>query len=169
MPAGSGEPLILLAEDGENDVLMFQRAFRDFGVESVVQVVSDGEQAIEYLKGEGKYANRAEYPLPTLLLLDLKMPRKNGFEVLEWVRHEPGLRGLLIVVLTTSERIADINRAYQLGANSFLTKPLDLNEFRVMVESLRTYWLAFNRPPATERPKENGNGRQKYTNGRAPK
>ena len=167
MPTGSGEPIILLAEDGEDDVLMFQRAFRDFGFGSVVHVVEDGEQAIDYLKGEGKYGNRAEYPLPTLLLLDLKMPRTNGFEVLEWVRHEPSLRGLLIVVLTTSDRTVDINRAYQLGANSFLTKPLDLTEFRLMIESLRTYWLTFNRPPTTERPRT-GNGKRKHTNGTTP-
>src|SRR5688572_14379196 len=115
MPTESGEPVILLAEDSENDVMMFQRAIRDYNLGSVVHVVSDGEQAIEYLKGEGKYANRAEYPLPTLFLLDLKMPRMNGFDVLEWVREEPALRGLLIVVLTTSDRISDINRAYQLG------------------------------------------------------
>lgn len=172
MPAWSGEPIILLADDSENDVLMFKRAFRDFGIGSVVQVVDDGEQAIDYLKGQGKYANRAEYPLPTLFLLDLKMPRTNGFEVLEWVRLQPGLRGMLIVVLTTSERISDINRAYHLGANSFLTKPLNLDEFRLMIESLRTYWLAFNRPPTTERPPNadgNGNGAHKQSNGAAPR
>jgi CheY-like chemotaxis protein len=165
-----GEPIILLAEDNENDVLMFRRAFKDFNVGTVVQVVNDGEQALEYLKGEGKYANRDEYPLPTLLLLDLKMPRLNGFEVLEWIRNERSLRGLLVVVLTTSGRIIDVNRAYQLGANSFLTKPLDLSEFRVMVDSLRKYWLTFNRPPTTERPKRGeSNGNHKKTNGTSPK
>lgn len=152
MSRSSGDPVILLAEDNENDVLFFRRAFRDYSAGSIVHVVNDGEQAIEYLKGEGRYANRDEYPLPTLLLLDLKMPRNDGFEVLQWVRRQIDLRGLLVVVLTTSERIADINRAYQLGANSFLTKPLDLDEFRLMVQSLRTYWFNFNRPPSTERP-----------------
>lgn len=169
---GSEEPVILLADDGEDDVLMFRRAFSDVGVESALQVVRHGEEVIAYLKGEGKYANRDEYPLPTLLLLDLKMPRKNGFDVLEWIRQQPSLRRMLIVVLTTSERVEDINRAYRLGANSFLTKPLNFSEFRDMLTSLHTYWVTFNRPPVSERPprdQSDGNGHRRHSNGSAPK
>jgi CheY-like chemotaxis protein len=172
MLARSEEPVILLADDGEDDVLMFRRAFSDVGFESALHVVRHGEETISYLKGEGKYANRDEYPLPTLLLLDLKMPRKNGFEVLEWVRQQPGLRGMLIVVLTTSERVEDINRAYKLGANSFLTKPLNFSEFREMLASLHTYWVTLNHPPVSERPAkddQSGNGKQRHSNGSAPK
>lgn len=162
----STEPIILLAEDSENDVLMFLRAFKQSGYESPLQVVSNGEEALAYLKGEGKFANREEYPLPTLLLLDLKMPRKDGFEVLQWIRKQDSLSSLVVVVLTTSERVQDINRAYSMGANSFLTKPLDIQEFRHMLSSLYTYWLVFNRPAESKRPM-NGNG--KHKSGTAPK
>jgi len=158
MPKDSAEPIILLAEDSENDVVMFRRAFQQAGFQNPIQVVGDGEEAIAYLKGEGKFANRAEYPLPTLMLLDLKMPRLNGFEVLEWLREQISLRSLVVVVLTTTERLQDINRAYRLGANSFLTKPLNTEEFRQMITSLYQYWMFFNRPPETKRP-ANGNGR----------
>ena len=149
MPEGD-EPVILLADDSEDDVLMFCRAFKDVGYQSALQVVRHGDEVVAYLSGAGKFSNRAEYPLPTLLLLDLKMPRRNGFEVLEWVRSQPGLRRMLVIVLTTSERIEDINRAYQLGANSFLSKPLDFGEFRLMLNSLHQYWTTFNRAPSTE-------------------
>ena len=167
---GFEEPVILLAEDSEDDVFIFRRAFAEAGYQTALQVVRHGEEAIAYLKGEGKYSNRAEYPLPSLFLLDLKMPRKNGFDVLEWIRGEPSLRGILVVVLTTSERVEDINRAYKLGANSFLTKPINFSEFRDMLNSLHTYWTTFNRSPSSERPREkdgNGNGSQHHANGAA--
>src|SRR5438034_11513986 len=115
--------VILLAEDNENHVLLIRRAFEQAGLVNPLYVVSNGEEAISYLKGEGKYANRDEYPLPCLMLLDLKMPKKDGFEVLEWLRGQPGFSSLRVVVLTTSEELRDVNRAYRLGANSFLTKP----------------------------------------------
>ena len=88
-------------------------------------VVNDGEETSAYLDGQGKFANRYEYPLPELLLLDLKMPGKNGFEVLEWIRQQPGLKRLRIVVLTTWDSPQDVNRAYELGANAFMVKPFD--------------------------------------------
>jgi CheY-like chemotaxis protein len=113
--------------------------------------VENGEQAIAYLKGEGKYASREEYPLPSLLLLDLKMPRKNGFDVLEWIRQQPGLGSLRVVVLTSSDEIRDVNRAYQLGANSFLVKPLDFSEFVRMTEALKGYWIWLSRAPEISR------------------
>jgi CheY-like chemotaxis protein len=170
MPTGSEEPVILLAEDSEDDIFIFRRAFKEAGYQSALQVVRHGEEAIAYLQGEAKYANRDEYPLPTLFLLDLKMPRKNGFDVLDWIRDQPTLRRMLIVVLTTSERVEDINRAYKLGANSFLTKPVNFSEFRDMLNLLHTYWTTFNRPPSSERPGQkegNGNGSQRHANGAA--
>ena len=170
MPTGFEEPVILLAEDSEDDIFIFRRAFKEAGYQSALQVVRHGEEAIAYLKGNGKYANRAEYPLPTLFLLDLKMPRKNGFDVLEWIREEPSLRSMLIVVLTTSERVEDINRAYKLGANSFLTKPVNFSEFRDMLNMLHTYWTTLNRSPSSERPTDgdgNENGSQRHANGAA--
>src|SRR5207247_4982072 len=97
-----------------------------------IQIVRNGDEAIAYLKGEGQYANRAEYPLPGLLLLDLKMPGKDGFDVLRWIRQQPGVSELRIVVLTSSDEIRDVNQAYQLGANSFLFKSVDFKSFVVL-------------------------------------
>src|SRR6266478_3502607 len=117
--------LILIADDREDDVLLMQRSLEKAGVTNPLQVVHNGEETIAYLRGEGRFSNRAEYPLPALLLLDLKMPRKDGFEVLEWIRQESAIRALRIIVLTSSENIRDVSRAYELGANSFLVKPMD--------------------------------------------
>lgn len=145
--------VILVAEDNEDHVMMIRRAFRQSGLVNPVQVVRDGEEAIAYLKGDGPYANRAEYPLPCLLLLDLKMPNKNGFEVLEWLRSQPALSALRVVVLTTSGEMNDINRAYQLGANSFLTKPVDFRDFVQLTTALKGYWLWLSHAPELSRPK----------------
>src|SRR3989442_15961776 len=120
-------PLILIAEDDENHVLFIRRAFKKAQLLNPLVVVPDGEAAIAYLKGEGQFANRAEYPLPELLLLDLAMPRKDGFEVLRWLRQQPGLSALRVVVLTSSDQMRDVNLAYKLGANSFLVKPIDFD------------------------------------------
>jgi len=143
--------VILLAEDNEDHVTLIRRAFRQSGLLNPVHVVNDGEDAIAYLKGEGRYSNRAEHPLPCLLLLDLKMPNKNGFEVLEWVRSQPAFRALRVVVLTTSGDMQDINRAYQLGANSFLTKPVDFRDFVQLTNAVKGYWLWMSRAPELER------------------
>src|SRR5207237_10670820 len=97
------QAVILLVEDRGDDVLLIQRAFKRASLNNPVQVVRDGEQAISYLAGEGIFRNRAEYPLPWLILLDLKMPRVDGFEVLKWIRSQPELRRLIVVVLTSSE------------------------------------------------------------------
>lgn len=145
-------PIILLAEDNEDDVQMLRRAFTQASIAAPLHVASDGEECIAYLSGEGKYAHRAEYPLPDLLLLDLKMPRKNGFEVLEWIQQQPNLTGLRTIVLTTSEDVFEMNRAYQLGAASFLTKPLNFTEFKDTIVAVHNYWIMRNKPPAVKRP-----------------
>jgi CheY-like chemotaxis protein len=136
-----GIPAVLLAEDSENDVLMFRRAARRAKFSQPLHVVTNGEEVVAYLKGEGRFSDRAQYPLPGLVLLDLKMPRMNGFEVLQWVRQQPQFTALQVVVLSSSDEICDINRAYQLGANSFLVKPLSFDEFVGMLEALRSYCL----------------------------
>jgi DNA-binding response OmpR family regulator len=140
---------ILLADDNENDVLMFRRAARRANFNQPLQVVSNGEETIAYLKGEDKYQDRAKYPLPALVLLDLKMPRKDGFAVLEWMREQSGFETMQVVVLSSSDEIRDINRAYELGANSFLVKPVSFDEFVGMLEALRSYclrvWQTMNR------------------------
>jgi CheY-like chemotaxis protein len=140
-----------VAEDQEDDVILLRSALHKAGIPNPVHIVADGEECIAYLGGEGKYANRDEYPLPGLLLLDLKMPRMNGFEVLQWIRKDPGLKRLPVVVMTTSDRIFDINRAYELGANSFVVKTLDIQTFEDLVDQLGRYWLQLSRAPETER------------------
>ena len=146
--------VILIADDQEDDVLLVRRAFKQANIVNPLQVVRDGEQAIAYLAGEGPFANRTEYPLPTLLLLDLKMPRKNGFDVLEWIRKQPELRRLRVIVLTTSESIRDVNLAYQLGANSFLVKPSDFTEFVAAIRALQGYWLMVSESPQLGQPNQ---------------
>lgn len=156
------EDIILLAEDDENHVFLIRRAFKKAGLLNPLYVVRNGEEAISYLKGEGCYANRDEYPLPALLLLDLKMPQKDGFQVLEWIRQEADFKRLRVVVLTSSEEIKDVNRAYELGANSFLVKPVDMQEFMRLTDAIHGYWLWLSRAPEVQRPRrENcGNGKQ---------
>lgn len=144
--------MILLADDSENDVEMLRRAFRQAGIVVPMQAVSDGEEAIAYLKGEGRYANREEFPLPDVVLLDLKMPRKDGFDVLVWIRSQPALVQMRVVVLTTSEEIRDVNRAYALGAASFLTKPVDFMEFKDTIQAMHNYWVEINKAPVIARP-----------------
>jgi CheY-like chemotaxis protein len=146
------QPVILIAEDSEGDLLMLRRAFQQAGLLIPLQAVGDGEEAIAYLKGEGRFANRAEHPLPDLLLLDLKMPRKTGFDVLEWLQGQPTLAQLRVVVLTSSDEIRDVNRAYRLGAASFLTKPVNFIEFKDTIQAMYTYWMSMNRVPEISRP-----------------
>jgi len=144
--------VILLAEDDEDDILLVRRAFKDLGILNPLHVVRDGDEAMAYLKGVGEYSNRAEYPLPSLLLLDLKMPRIDGFEVLQWIRSEPSLRPLRVIVLTSSGQMQDVNEAYRLGANSFLVKPQDFSNFITLLNSLQSYWLRRDQSPEITRP-----------------
>ena len=141
------EGVILLAEDDPNDVLLIQRAFQRNLVANPVQVVRDGDEAVAYLSGQAPFADRERHPLPVLMLMDLKMPRKSGLEVLEWVRQQPGLKRLPIIVLTSSNQTPDINRAYELGANSYLVKPAGFDSLLDLVKNLDMYWLILNEKP----------------------
>jgi len=115
---------ILLVEDDSNDVLLLQRAFRRAGLMHALQIVTDGDQAVSYLNGDGEFADRQAHPLPALVLLDLKLPRRSGLEVLEWLRNQPeNLKALPVIVLTSSRLSEDVDRAYGLGANSYMAKP----------------------------------------------
>jgi CheY-like chemotaxis protein len=143
--------IILIVEDDPNDVLLLQRAFQKAGLKNNLRTVRDGSQAIAYLSGHGMYADRAKYPLPFLVLLDLKMPGTDGFEVLQWARAEPDLKRLLIVVLTSSNLQTDVDRAYELGANSYLVKPVEFDEMASMVSRFEAYWTEMNRVPTTPR------------------
>jgi DNA-binding response OmpR family regulator len=145
--------VILLAEDDEDYVHLIRQAFSKAEVPNPLYVVSDGEAAVCYLKGEGKYANRDEYPLPDLLLLDLKLPRYSGYEVLGWIRgQQPSLAGLRVVVLTSSDRIKDVNDAYRLGANSFLVKPYDFADLVEFTKLIQEFWLRASKAPEISRP-----------------
>src|SRR6266478_9561091 len=143
--------VILIAEDREDDVLLIRHSLRRAHVFNPIQVVGNGEEVIAYLKGEGKFANRAEYPLPQLLLLDLKMPLMDGFEVLQWLRQQPSLSALRVVVVTSSDRIRDVNVAYRLGANSFLVKPLEFEQYVETCKTIKNYWLHLDQGPEISR------------------
>jgi CheY-like chemotaxis protein len=145
--ARSDHRVILLAEDNPEDVIMLRRAFEQAAITLPIQVVDNGDEAIRYLAGEGRYADRCMHPLPDLLLLDLKMPRKNGFEVLQWLRQQPSLASLRVLVLTSSDQIRDVNQAYLLGANSFLVKPLDFTDFRNTMQVVYDYWFTLAKAP----------------------
>lgn len=139
--------VILVAEDEEDYVLLLKQAFSQADIQNPTCFVSTGSELVSYLKGDGKFANRDEYPLPDLLLLDLKLPGYNGFEVLAWVRSHPGLTGLRILVLTSSDRTNDVNRAYRLGANSFLVKPYDFEDLVALARLIQEYWLERSKCP----------------------
>jgi CheY-like chemotaxis protein len=130
---------ILIAEDDENDVCLIKRAFHQARFENPLRFVVNGEEAIAYLKGDSEYADREINPAPALVLLDLKMPRKDGFDVLGWIREQPELNHLPVVVLTSSQESCDINRAYSLGANSYMVKPASFTRLVDMMNRLREY------------------------------
>jgi CheY-like chemotaxis protein len=144
--------LILLVEDRADDVTIILRSFDKAGITNPTCVVGDGEEAIAYLSGSGKYANRNEYPLPELILLDLKMPKVDGFEVLKWVRTHPELSNIRVVVLTSSDDIRDVNLAYKLGANSFLVKPMDFNHYVELGNFIADNWFLWNEEQGSRRP-----------------
>ena len=138
---------ILLAEDNEDDVFLLQRAMTKARVTNPVQIVPDGEQALAYLRGEGIYGDRRKYPFPSLLLLDIKMPKMNGLEVLSVVRRDPLLKRLVVIFLTSSNQQRDINQAFDLNANSYLVKPAGTDRMTNILETVKNYWLALNQYP----------------------
>ena len=146
LPATDGSP-ILLVEDDPDDVALIERAFRRANLANPVKVARDGEEAVEYLSGAGPHADRTSSPLPVLILLDLKVPRRTGHEVLEWMQAQAGLRRIPVAVLTSSQERRDVDKAYDLGANAYLVKPVDFQELLRMVTSLHLFWLMLNEPP----------------------
>ncbi len=140
-------PTILLAEDDPDDVLLTQIALRKARLANPLQVVRDGEEAIAYLTGDGLFANRSQYPLPMLLLLDLKMPKVTGFEVLDWLRKQPILGRMPVAVMSSSEHDPHITQAYELGADSYLIKPPDAEALLGLVQRLQAFWMIVNEGP----------------------
>ena len=132
---------ILHVEDDENDVLLLRLALKEAGIENPIQIVTDGEEAIRYLAGIGPFRNRKEHPLPGLVLLDLKLPRKSGFEVLEWIREQPALKQMQVIVFSSWAGKADVEQASKLGSNAFILKPMDVHKYREFAKRLKTLWL----------------------------
>ncbi len=141
------ESTILLIEDDPNDVLLTRRALTKAEVVNPLQVVRDGDAAVAYLAGAPPFGDRLLHPLPALILLDLKLPRRSGLEVLQWLRGQPNLKRIPVVALTSSREMADINRAYELGVNSYLVKPSSADDLLKMVTALAQYWLTLNELP----------------------
>lgn len=137
----------MLAEDNPDDVLLIQRAFRKAHLINPIRVVENGEEVVAYLSGRPPYADRERSPLPVLLLLDLRLPRMSGLEVLQWLRQQPSLKRLPVVVLTASREKDDINRAHDLGANSYLAKPVHFEDLMDMVKTINLYWVLLSEKP----------------------
>jgi CheY-like chemotaxis protein len=150
----AAEGVILLVEDEPIDALLMRRAFAKANLPQRLEIVSDGTEAVAYLAGRDRYADRDRYPLPVLLLLDLKLPTMSGFEVLEWIRSQSGLKRLPVVVLTSSRESADVNRSYELGANSFLVKPVAFDALLRVVGTLTSYWMSLNEKPDVRNARE---------------
>lgn len=144
----TGEPLtILLVEDNADHAELVIRNMEDFKVANRIIHVEDGEAALDYLYGKGAYTDRSLFPLPHLMLLDLRLPKVDGLQVLKEVKSSETLRALPVVVLTTSDAERDLAMAYEYHANSYLTKPVDFNDFSQLLGDLGFYWLAWNKRP----------------------
>ncbi|HEV8541143.1 MAG TPA: response regulator [Verrucomicrobiae bacterium] len=149
-------PVILLVDDNPHDVVLIRLAFRRVGIIDTIHLVKDGLEAMRYIKGEGAYADRIQFPVPTLILLDLKMPQTSGFDVLQWIREHPELSSIVVVVMSGSNNDEDIGRAYDLGANSYLIKPTRFEDMVRMMESLKdyTHWRKNARVAGSARSKQ---------------
>ncbi len=134
---------VLLVEDDETHAILIMRSFEGMGVEKI-QWVSDGEQAMDYLQHRGLYADKEKSPRPDVILLDLRLPKLSGHEVLKQIKSLEELRAIPVVILTTSKNEYDIAKAYLNHANSYLVKPLGLDKFQEMVKEIEVYWLEWN-------------------------
>jgi CheY-like chemotaxis protein len=150
LPAAASSPPILLAEDDPDDVLLMQIAAQKAGLPNPLFVVSDGQETVDYLGGKDLYSNRQSYPLPSLLLLDLKMPRLSGFDVLAWLQEHPEFNDLPIVVLSGSDLEKDIQKAKELGADDYRIKPAGTGSLVKMLHELYDCWLDGHLRPASE-------------------
>jgi CheY-like chemotaxis protein len=139
--------VILLVEDNVDDARLVTRAFERAGVENPVRRLKDGEEAMAYLAGIGIYADRVQHPIPAVILLDLNMTKFNGYQLMVWLRTQPEIKRIPVIVLTESRDAASINRAYDAGANSYLVKPGNAKEIGRIVELLQAYWISLNERP----------------------
>jgi CheY-like chemotaxis protein len=140
---------ILLVEDDPNDVWLVKHAFQSANIGNPLRIVNDGQEAIDYLKGNGAYSDRGAFPLPKLVLLDLKMPRLNGFDVIGWMRRHYPWKLTPIIILSSSALPQDVNRAYELGANAYMVKPADYRALERLFRTIADFWNA-GETPTTE-------------------
>ena len=138
---------ILLVEDNEDDAFFMSQALKDAGITNPLKHVEDGQAAIDYLSGTGKFSDREKNPLPMVVFLDLKMPMKSGHDVLAWIRAQPQFEKLVVIVLTSSNEERDLKRAYELGANSYVVKPPTAKQLLELAEAFKLWWLRQNRIP----------------------
>lgn len=138
---------ILLVEDNPSDAMLTINTFKDCNFADEIILVRDGEEALDYLFGSGDYEDRDVADLPVVMILDLKLPRANGFDVLKSMRSAEHTKYLPVVILTSSDEEKDIINCYKFGANSYINKPVDFNDFTEAVKSLGVYWLILNKPP----------------------
>lgn len=143
-------PVILIVEDDAEDRYLLQNAFEHIGVTDTVHTAGDGQEAVEYLGGKGQFADRHKFRFPTLLLLDLKMPRMNGLEFLSYVKHNPSLQVIPTIVFTSSDRLEDIRHAYQLGANSYIIKGKTFEIICGQLKFMYGYWMRVEVPPINQ-------------------
>ena len=139
---------VLWVEDDADDVLLIGRAIRKAGLDRP-NLARDGREAVAYLSGSGEYADRDAHPFPSLILLDLKLPKMSGFEVLQWIRERPEVRRVPVVMFTSSKERADIDRAYELGANAYLVKSVDHDHLVETLRQVRSFWLDLNVNPSS--------------------
>ncbi len=142
---------VLVAEDEETDVFLLQRAFKMSGISHKLVVVRDGQEAVDYLSGKGAYSERVRYPLPSLILLDLKMPRMTGFDVLAWLATQPLLKKIPALVLSSSADESDMEKARQMGARDYFAKPHHFQDLVKLVQELHSRWLE-HQPETISRP-----------------
>jgi CheY-like chemotaxis protein len=141
---------ILLVEDDPNDVWLVKHAFQSSNIANPLRIVNDGQEAIDYLNGQGQYGDRAAFPLPKLVLLDLKMPRLNGFDVIGWMRRHHPSKLTPIIILSSSALPQDVNRAYELGANAYMVKPADYRALERLFRTIADFWNAGETPTTEE-------------------
>jgi CheY-like chemotaxis protein len=142
---------ILLVEDSEDNIFLVKHAMGKAGVTAPLEVATSGHQAIEYLGGTNVYSDWHRFPLPSIVLLDLKMPGMGGFEVLTWIRQQPGLKALRVAMLTSSDMPSEIKMAHDLGANIFITKPVELERLVQIMKTLSEHWLQQAQSPVVSR------------------
>jgi CheY-like chemotaxis protein len=142
---------ILVVEDQEADFILLKRAFERVKVTNPIQWARDGYEALDYLQGKAKYADRSKFPLPDLLIVDLKMPRMSGFELLDYIHNNPDFRVIPTIVMSASKQDADLKKAYDLGASTFFVKPTDFSTLVDLVKRLYDYWKMAEKPPSSLR------------------